>query len=60
MALALKKSWMEVYWRTITKSIPLLQPEQNGFCQQNGSERGQVQDWHPNEKNGGGPRLFEY
>ena len=36
---------------TTTKSIPLLQPEhEHGFCQQNGSERGQVQDWYPNEK----------
>ena len=28
--------------------MPLLQPEQ-GFCQQNGTERGQAQDWYPNE-----------
>ena len=34
------------------------QPE-HGFCQKNGSERGQAQDWYPNEKNGGGTRLFE-
>ena len=23
---------------------------EHGFCQQNGAERGQVQDWYPNEK----------
>ena len=23
---------------------------EHGFCQQNGPERGQVQDWYPNEK----------
>ena len=27
----------------------MLQPD-NGFCQQNGPERGLVQDWYPNEK----------
>ena len=32
-----------------TKSISLLQPE-HGFCQQNGPECGQVQDWYPNEE----------
>ena len=45
----LEQSWKKVYSWTITKSIPLLQPE-HGFCQQNRSERGQVQDWYPNEK----------
>ena len=38
----------KLYSRT-TKSIPLLQPE-HGFCHQNRPERGQVQDWYPNEK----------
>ena len=37
----------------------MLQPER-GFCQQNGPERGQVQDWHPNEKNIYHSRLFEW
>ena len=32
--------------------MPLFQPE-HGFCQNNGSERGQTQDWYFNEKNGG-------
>ena len=45
----LEQSWKKVYSRTTTKSIPLLQLE-HGFCQQNGLERGQVQDWYPNEK----------
>ena len=45
----LEQSWKKVYSRTTTKSIPLLQPE-HGFCQQNGPERHQVQDWYPNEK----------
>ena len=31
------------------QKISLLQPEHD-FCQQNGAERGQVQDWYPNEK----------
>ena len=39
----------KVYWRTTTKSVPLLQPE-HGFCQQNGPESGQLHDWYPNEK----------
>ena len=39
----------KVYSRKTTKSIPLLQPE-HGFCRQNGPERGQIQDWYPNEK----------
>ena len=39
----------KLYSRTKTKSVLLLQPEY-GFFQQNGSERGQVQDWYPNEK----------
>ena len=47
----LEQSWKKVYSRTTIKSIPLLQPE-HGFCQQNGLERGQVQDWHTNEKMG--------
>ena len=29
--------------------MPLLQPE-HMCCQQNRAERGQVSDWHPNEK----------
>ena len=45
----LKQSSKKVYSRTTTKLIPLLQPE-HGFCQQNGPESGQVQDWYPNEK----------
>ena len=39
----------EIYSRATTKSNPLLQPE-HGFCQQNGLERGQLQDWCPDEK----------
>ena len=35
--------------RTTTRSLPLLQPEYE-FCQQNGKERGQLQDWYPDEK----------
>ena len=31
----------QIYSRTITKSVSLLQPE-HGFCQQNGPERAQV------------------
>ena len=38
-----------LYSRTTTKSIPVLQPE-HGFSQQNRPERGQVQEWYPNEK----------
>ena len=45
----LKQSWKNVYWRATTKSVPLLQPE-HGFCQQNGPEHGQLQDWYPDEK----------
>ena len=45
----LKQSCKKVYSRSTTKSIPLLQPE-HGFCQQNGPNCGQVQDWFPNEK----------
>ena len=45
----LEQSWKKVYSRTTTKSIPLLQPE-HGFSQQNGLERGQIQDWYPNER----------
>ena len=41
--------WKEVYSRTTTKSIPLLQPEHR-FRQKNGPELGQLQDWYPNEK----------
>ena len=48
-----------MYSRATTKSIPLLQPE-HGFCQKNGSGRGQTQDWYLNEKNGHGTRLFEW
>ena len=29
--------------------MPMLQPE-HGFCQQNGPENGQVEDWYSNEK----------
>ena len=39
----------EVHSRTTTKSIPLLQPEHR-FCQQNGPELGQLQDWYLKEK----------
>ena len=45
----LEQSWKKVYSRTTTKSILLLQPK-HGFFPQNGPERGQVQDWYPNEK----------
>ena len=45
----LEQSWNKVYLRITTKSIPLLQPE-HGFCQQNELERGQLQDWYPDEK----------
>ena len=45
----LEQIWKKVHSRTTTKFISLLQPE-HGFCQQNGPERGQVQDWYPNEK----------
>ena len=38
-----------MYSRTTTKSIPLLQLEHE-FCQQNGSQRGQLQDWYPDGK----------
>ena len=44
----LEKKKKKVCSRT-TKSIPLLQREY-GFCQQNKPERGQLQDWYPNEK----------
>ena len=45
----LEQSQKKLYSTTTVKSIPLLQPE-HGFCQQNGLECGQVQDWYPNEK----------
>ena len=54
-----KQTWKKLYLRTTTNSIPPLQPE-HGFCQQNGLERGQVQDLVPKWKNGGGLRLFEW
>ena len=38
-----------IYPRTATKVNPLFQSEY-GFCQQNGPERGRVEDWYPNEK----------
>ena len=38
----------ESYSRTTTKSILRLQPE-HGFCQPNGPNRGQIQDWYPND-----------
>ena len=43
-----EQSWKKVYSRTTTKSIPLLQPEHR-VCQQNGPERGQLQDWYPHK-----------
>ena len=46
---ALEQIWKKEYLRATTKSFPLLQP-QHGFWQNNGSELGQTQDWHPNEK----------
>ena len=46
---ASEQSWKKVYLSATIKSIPLLQPEY-GFCQKNGSERGQTQDWYMNEK----------
>ena len=45
----LEQSWEKLYSRATSKLIVLLQPE-HGFCQQNGPEGGQVQDWYPNEK----------
>ena len=45
----MQQSWKIVYSRTTTKSNPLLQPE-HGFCQQNGPEHGQLQDWYLDEK----------
>ena len=45
----LEQSRKKVYSRAATKSAPLLQPE-HGFCQKNGSQRGQTQDWYLNEK----------
>ena len=45
----LQQSWKKVHSRTTTKLNPLLQP-QHGFCQQNGPECGQLQDWCPDEK----------
>ena len=45
----LEQSWKTIYSRTTIKSVPLLQPE-HGFCQQNGPEHGQLQDWYPDEK----------
>ena len=53
--LVLEHSWKKVYSRTTTKWISLLYSE-HGFCQQNGPETVQVQDW----KDGGGPRLFKW
>ena len=47
--MALKQSWKKVYSRATTKSFPLLQPE-HGLYQKNDLERGQTQDWYPNEK----------
>ena len=47
-----------VYSRAATESIPLFQPEL-GFCQNNGLECGQTQDWYPNEKMVVVPGLFE-
>ena len=54
----LQQSWKKVYSRTTTKSNPLLQPE-HGFCQQNGPERGKLQDWYPDEESGG-PHMLEW
>ena len=45
----LEQGWKKVYSRATTKPIPLLQPE-HGFCQKNGSERRQTQDWYLNRK----------
>ena len=45
----MEQSWKKAYLKATTKSIPLLQPEHE-FCQKNGSERGQTQDWYMNEK----------
>ena len=44
-----RQSWKKVYSRATTKSTPQVQPE-HWFCQMNGPERGQVQNWYPNEK----------
>ena len=49
ICLVLEQSWKKLYSRATTKSIPLLQPE-HGFCQQDESEHGYVQDWYPNKK----------
>ena len=35
--------------RLTTKLIPMLQPE-HGFCQKNGSDHSQLQEWYPNKK----------
>ena len=44
-----EQSWKKVYSRKTTKLIPLLQSK-HGFCQQNGPEQVQAQDWFPNKK----------
>ena len=44
-----EKKYIQEQQRTKTKSTPLLQPE-HGFCQQNGPELGQLQDWYQDEK----------
>ena len=46
----LNTSWiLEYTWILLEYTILLLQPEQ-GFCQQNGPERRQLQDWYQDEK----------
>ena len=47
--MALEQSSKKVYSKATTKSIPLLQPDHE-FCLKSGSERGQTQNWYPNEK----------
>ena len=46
----LNTSWiLEYTWILLEYTIPLLQAE-HGFCQQNGPEGGQLQDWYPDDK----------
>ena len=44
----LEQSQKKVYSIATTKSIPMLKPE-HGFCQQNGPEPVQLQEWYPGE-----------
>ena len=44
----LEQSQKKVYSIATTKSIPMLKPEHE-FCQQNGPEPVQLQEWYPDE-----------